>query len=554
MKRNTIYKLLATASLALAAMCHAQNAPDTYMVVDLSGGTSGGNYPVSYTNDAPIGGWTDTDKTEKLILRRVPRGTFLMGNPTNEVRRAIDGSENQRSVTISNDYYIGVFEVTTGQRQKITAGAAGNANPQDLRGFDYNDLLKNLRTWTTNMYFNLPDEAQWEYACRAGSTNAYCFGSDTNQLGTYAWYDANSGGGAQIVGSKQPNAWGLYDMHGNLEEVCYKLLSPSDKWSCGGNYQRDAYGCRSAVRAPGDSSYSGFRICLTIPTQYYTLAVTNGTGSGSGFTNGQFVAITANAPAALKIFDRWTGDTQTVVDVTATNTAIRIPGTNVAVTATYRDAPFALTVYNGSGSGQHAAGDVVPIAADPAGTGRMFSYWRIDSGTRVDLLGTNFVAASASTTVTMPPSDLILTAVFISTYTLTVNGGTGGGVYTNGQVVAIEADAPPAYHTFLWTGDTAPLADVHAWETTLVMPAAAVTVSATYPAILYPLTVQNGSGSGSYTNGQVVAISAGNAPSALHTFDVWTGDTNAVVDIFAATTTVTVVAGFQSSTIMLLPL
>ena len=534
-----IYKLLAAASLVLAGLCHAQNAPDTYMVVDLSGGTAGGNYPVSYTNDAPIGGWTDTDKIAKLILRKVPRGTFLMGSPTNEVGRG--DNEDQRSVTISNDYYIGVFEVTQGQWSRVANGPAVNSSaPKNLNGESqgYPHFLDNLGARTINMPFDLPDEAQWEYACRAGSTNAYCFGSDTNQLAAYAWYDLNSGGLPQMVGLLTPNAWGLYDMHGNLEELCHKLSSSGD-WSCGGQRSRLADQCRSAVRALS-SDYSGFRICLTIPTQFYTVTVSKGVAEATSCTNGQVVAIAANAPAAFKVFDRWTGDTQTVENVWATNTTVRIQGSNITVSATYRDAPYTLTVINGSGDGQYARGDLVPIAADAPPAMQMFNHWKVvPDGVE---LGASFVAVNASTTLAMPAMDLELTAIYtnIPTYTLTVNGGTGSGNYTNGQHVAIKADAPPAYHTFLWTGNTAPLADVHAWETTLVMPAAAVTVSATYPAILYPLTVQNGSGSGSYTNGQVVAISAGNAPSALHTFDVWTGDTNAVVDIFAATTTVTV--------------
>ena len=468
-----------------------------------------------------------------------------MGSPTNEVGRVMGGSEDQRSVTISNDYYIGVFEVTKGQWKRVVTISETDSSlcKEFSNGLTdgINNFLLKLRSRTSSMPFDLPDEAQWEYACRAGSTNAYCFGSDTNQLAAYAWYLENTDGSApRQVGLEAPNAWGFYDMHGNLEEAC-RQLSGNGKWRCGGSYGSDAYGCRSAVRNNYGES-GGFRICLTVPTQYYTLAVTNGTGGGNSYTNGQVVAIAANAPAAFQLFDRWTGDTQTVDNVWATNTTIRIPGTNVTVTATYRPAPFTLTVYNGSGSGQHDEGDVVPIAADPAGTGLMFNYWRIDNGIRADLLGADFVAANASTAVAMPPSDLILTAIYtnIPTYALTVNGGTGSGSYTNGQRVAVKADAPPAYHTFLWTGNTATLADVHAWETTLVMPATAVTVTATYPAILYPLTVQNGAGSGSYTNGQAVTVSAGNAPSAGHTFDVWTGDTNGVADIFAATTTVTV--------------
>ena len=81
----------------------------------------------------------------------------------------------------------------------------------------------------------LPTEAQWEYACRAGSTNRFCFGNDENQLGEFAWYSDNSGGQTHAVGQKQANAWGLYDMHGNVWQWCqdwydkyYYAKSPTD--------------------------------------------------------------------------------------------------------------------------------------------------------------------------------------------------------------------------------------------------------------------------------------------------------------------------------------
>ena len=126
--------------------------------------------------------------------------------------------------------------------------------------------------------FQLPSEAQWEYACRAGSKMRYCFGDDEKQLGEYAWYDANSGDKTHPVGEKKPNAWGLYDMHGNVWEWCqdwfdsgYYAKSPTEdptgpaaSWNRvvrGGCWRYPASRCRSADRSgssPGIKSMSHF--------------------------------------------------------------------------------------------------------------------------------------------------------------------------------------------------------------------------------------------------------------------------------------------------------
>lgn len=122
-------------------------------------------------------------------------------------------------------------------------------------------------------------------------------------------------------------------------------------------------------------------------------------------------------------------------------------------------------------------------------------------------------------------------------FTLTVNGGAGGGAYTNGAAVTLFAAEALANYVFdHWSGDTNGVADIHVAHTTLIMPANSVVLTATYRRNVFALTVQSGAGSGNVTNGLTVTIVA-DAPPAHNVFDRWTGDTNGVADVYAATTT-----------------
>ena len=279
---------------------------DRYMVVDLSGGSTATSYPVSFLSRVPSGGWTDEYKTTKLVLRKLPPGTFMMGSPEWEL--GCRTNEVLHSVTLTQPFYIGVFEVT--QKQWFNVMGVSNTSSSNYRGdyrpacyvsynmirgasegarwpasngVDSTSMLYRVRT-KTGLTFDLPTEAQWEYACRAGTTTALNSGKDltnaTNcpnmaEVGRYSGNQSDGKGGYTsyhtTVGSYLPNAWGLYDMHGNVVEWCLDWYgayggattdptgpaSGSDRLLRGGSCYDDARYCRSAVRDDCDPSIDG---------------------------------------------------------------------------------------------------------------------------------------------------------------------------------------------------------------------------------------------------------------------------------------------------------
>ncbi|MBP1588773.1 MAG: leucine-rich repeat protein [Kiritimatiellae bacterium] len=233
-----------------------------YMVLDLSAGNGdGATYPVSFTNAAPEGGWGDEYKTTKLALRRIPAGTFTMGSPSDELGRW--DNETQRDVTLTQPFHIGVFEVTQKQWELVQGSNGsswqGEKRPVesmtfgDIRGWDAgarwpvddevdaDSFMGHLRARASSYRWDLPTEAQWEFACRAGTVTAVHNGKnlenteEDSAMGEVARYGYNRYDGKggynehTTVGSYLPNAWGLYDMQGNAWE--YAL-----DWWDGGNY------------------------------------------------------------------------------------------------------------------------------------------------------------------------------------------------------------------------------------------------------------------------------------------------------------------------------
>lgn len=152
----------------------------------------------------------------------VPAGSFMMGADKN-FEDASDNEGPVHTVKISKPFYLGKYEVT--QEQWV---AVMGSNPSKFKGrpfpveqVSWNDskrFIQKLNTMEGGNKYRLPTEAEWEYACRAGTITKFSFGDDEGQLESYAWFRGNSGERTHPVGQLQPNPWGLYDMYGNVSE------------------------------------------------------------------------------------------------------------------------------------------------------------------------------------------------------------------------------------------------------------------------------------------------------------------------------------------------
>ena len=231
----------------------------------------------------------DLGKGVKLEMVLIPAGEFLMGSPDSEKDAHAD-ERPQHRVRITKPFYMGKYLVTQEQWEALMGNNPshfkGPKNPvEEVSWDDCQQFLDKLNKRQGNPAgkFVLPTEAQWEYACRAGSKTRYCFGDDASKLDEYAWYEKNSDDKTHPVGEKKPNAWGLYDMHGNVWEWCqdwyddgYYAKSPtddptgpatgSDRVVRGGSWRTRRGDCRSADRfgdRPG-LRYDdlGFRVSL----------------------------------------------------------------------------------------------------------------------------------------------------------------------------------------------------------------------------------------------------------------------------------------------------
>jgi formylglycine-generating enzyme required for sulfatase activity/tRNA A-37 threonylcarbamoyl transferase component Bud32 len=217
-----------------------------------------------------------------MQFRLIPAGSFMMGASPDD-SEARDDERPQHRVEITRPFYIGVYEVTQEQYELVMGSNPsrfkGSRRPVECVDWDEAKMFCRMLGKMTGEKYRLPSEAEWEFACRAGTTTKYYWGDNVN--GDYGWYADNSKGETHEVGRKQPNDWGLYDMSGNVWEWCqdwydagYYSRSPSKdpvgppsgnvRVLRGGSWGDDARHLRSSVRdwvTPDDrNSLNGFRI------------------------------------------------------------------------------------------------------------------------------------------------------------------------------------------------------------------------------------------------------------------------------------------------------
>jgi formylglycine-generating enzyme required for sulfatase activity len=273
--------------------------------------------PAPKTRDLPKPTALDLGQGVKVEFVLVPAGTFVMGSPDSEPGRQAEREGPLHEVTISKPFYMGKYEVTVEQFRRFVestnyvteAEQAGNRGRTWDNGFKELSNINwkrlnfpqednhpvGLLTWkdakafvawatkATGKTIRLPTEAEWEYACRAQTTSRFNLGDDDTDLGRAGWFETNSGYRSHPVGRKAPNAWGLYDMHGNVWEWCedraqqdYYKQSPGtdppgpavgdDRLLRGGSWRDPPLNCRSARRgiivpAPRFATH-GFRLVL----------------------------------------------------------------------------------------------------------------------------------------------------------------------------------------------------------------------------------------------------------------------------------------------------
>jgi formylglycine-generating enzyme required for sulfatase activity len=215
-------------------------------------------------------------------LVRIEPGEFMMGSPAGERGRE-DGEVPPTRVRITQPFYLGRYAVTQRQWRAIMKD-----NPSEFEGDDLavdqiayrqaHEFCRRLAK-ALGVQVTLPTESEWEYACRAGTTTRFYSGDADAALGAIAWFRDNAGDQVHPVGQKQPNAWGLFDMLGNVYEPCIDYIGSFDALAendpegprlpdqgamRGGAWMEPAERCRAAVRLKTTDRFGGMGIRIAI--------------------------------------------------------------------------------------------------------------------------------------------------------------------------------------------------------------------------------------------------------------------------------------------------